>query len=92
MCRRTCSTTLPCRGGSAVVMTQAGHELTCTYGGRGGLIKRQEAGLAFRTALAMDTWEEEPMVLRREVADLVAAGPFPNGQLFRTGLGIAASH
>ncbi|MEU0382903.1 hypothetical protein [Streptomyces chartreusis] len=40
-------------------MTQADHELTCTYGGRGGLIKRQEAGLAFRTALAVDTPEIE---------------------------------
>ncbi|MGW6548250.1 hypothetical protein ACWGBH_36190, partial [Streptomyces massasporeus] len=48
---------LPRQDGGAVVMTQADHELTRTYGGRGGATKRRDAGLPFRTVLAMDIWD-----------------------------------
>ncbi|MFJ9034902.1 polymorphic toxin-type HINT domain-containing protein, partial [Streptomyces sp. NPDC102274] len=48
---------LPRPDGGAVVMKQADHELTRTYGGRGGGTKRRDAGLPFRTVLAMDIWD-----------------------------------
>ncbi|MFC1432645.1 polymorphic toxin-type HINT domain-containing protein [Streptacidiphilus sp. N1-3] len=43
--------------GGSVVMTQADHELTRTYSGRGGVTKIQDAGLPFRQVLAMDLWD-----------------------------------
>lgn len=48
---------LPRNDGGAVVMKQADHELTRTYGGRGGGTKKRDAGLSFRTVLAMDIWD-----------------------------------
>jgi RHS repeat-associated protein len=40
--------------GGAIVMTQADHALTRTYGARGRVTKAAEAGLPFRTVLARD--------------------------------------
>ena len=40
--------------GGAVVMTQADHTLTRTYGTKGRITKAAESGLPFRTVLARD--------------------------------------
>ncbi|NSC21963.1 RHS repeat protein [Streptomyces albus subsp. chlorinus] len=48
---------LPRNEGGAIVMKQADHELTRTYGPHGRATKAADAGLPFRTVVAKDLWD-----------------------------------
>jgi len=48
---------LPYEDGGAIVIKQADHELTRTYGWRGAMTKASESGLPFRSVLARDIWD-----------------------------------
>jgi hypothetical protein len=53
---------LPRDEGGAIVMKQADHALTRTYGARGRATKAADAGLSFRDVLAMDIWDMRRIV------------------------------